>query len=371
MRITFIFIALLLSAMTSWGAPLAPPQVTGVSASNMIYYDKVRITWNAANDATAYDVYRATSSTVLGTLIASNLTGLSYDDSPPLNRFYYYAVIAKNAAGSAPKSVAVLGRLNYFPTIVDLVANHGAVLNTVDLNWGSVAGATSYKVYRTDSPGGESTLIGTASDPSFTDATTSASTYYYYTVTAVAGVNEGFASNEAAFGTSPFPAPTMAVSASQGTLYDKISITWPASGLASGYDLYRSDSSGSRGSQIGSDLPGTSFDDTSVRGAVYYYYSVVAKNAAGSAPDSWQAVGWRKIPDSVDTLTASQGSVLNTAQLTWGGVADATGYKIYRATTSGGALMLIGTATGATYTDSTTSTNTYYFYKVSAVVGSQ
>ena len=117
MRITFIFIALLLSAMTAWGAPLAPPQVTGVSVSNLIYYDKVRVSWNAANDATGYDVYRSTNSTALGTLIASNLSELSYDDSPPLNRFYYYAVIARNVAGSAPKSVAVLGRLNYFPTI--------------------------------------------------------------------------------------------------------------------------------------------------------------------------------------------------------------------------------------------------------------
>ena len=354
-----------LSNEAVWGASNLPEQVTGVSASEGVYYDKVRVTWSPANNATGYDVYRS------GRLIASNLTGLGYDDAGVTAvSNNYYTVVAKNADGRAPESALSLGSVKFFDPINDLTATQGSIINTAQLHWGAVTGATSYKVYRATTPGGASTLIGAETDPGYKDTSTRADTYYYYTVTPVVGSNEGEVSNEAAWVAAPLPGRAEGVVTT--TLSAKVKISWNASALASGYDLYRSYTKGSRGSLIGSDLSGTSFDDTSGVISASYYYTVVAKNAAGSAPDSIQVEGFSKFTTAVKTLTASQGTVFNAVQLNWDGVAEATGYKVFRATSPTGALTLLDTISysSTSYNDSTAAINAYYYYRVTASFGS-
>jgi hypothetical protein len=61
---------------------------------------------------------------------------------------------------------------------------------TVTLNWNSVSGASSYKVYRATSAGGSYTSLGNSSGSySHTDSGLSAGTYYYK-VSAVSGSTE-------------------------------------------------------------------------------------------------------------------------------------------------------------------------------------
>ena len=54
-----------------------------------------------------------------------------------------------------------------------------ASVTSVSLSWNSVSGASSYKVYRGNSPGGSYSQIGTASSNSYTDTGLSSGTYYY------------------------------------------------------------------------------------------------------------------------------------------------------------------------------------------------
>lgn len=63
------------------------------------------------------------------------------------------------------------------------------------------------------------------------------------------------------------------------------------------------------------------------------------------------------------TATAGNGSVL----ITWSASAGATGYNVYRSTTSGTGYGQIGTSAGTSFTDTTAVNGTTYYYVVTAV----
>lgn len=74
------------------------------------------------------------------------------------------------------------------------------------------------------------------------------------------------------------------------------------------------------------------------------------------------AVSALKAPASVVATSASYNSI----KITWGAVAGASSYKIYRATSNIGTYTLISTATGTSYTNTNITTGKIYYYKVQA-----
>jgi hypothetical protein len=77
---------------------ILPDPPTGVSASDGTYTDKVRMTWNEAPGATAYEVWRHTSNNSgSADQIARGLSSTTYDDtSGTAGITYYYWVKASN-----------------------------------------------------------------------------------------------------------------------------------------------------------------------------------------------------------------------------------------------------------------------------------
>jgi fibronectin type 3 domain-containing protein len=356
---------------TGWGQQPTPSQVSGVSASQGVYYDKVTVSWSSSTGALAYDVYRSITAGSKSNTVAIDLTGNSYDDTATtVSTHYFYTVVAKNATGNSPDSTQSEGWIKVPGTISTLSATKGTVLNAVDLSWLPVADATSYNVYRASSSGGALTLIGSATTPTFTDSTSGFSAAYYYRTTAIVGTIEGPQSNEAVgWGKQPVPDQVTGVTASQGAYYEKVSIAWSVAANASSYDIFRSSTAGDKGSLIASNLAALSYDDTSATGGSPFFYIVVAKNAAGYAPDSSQSEGWGKIPGTVGGLSATQGTVVNAVTLSWSATPDATRYNIYRASSSGGSLTLVANSTVPGFTDSTTGFGSAFYYKISVMVG--
>ncbi len=357
---------------TGWGKQPAPQQVSGVTASQGAFYDKISVSWPTSSGALVYDLYRSISSGVKGTAIATDLSGLSYDDLAATGgTHYFYTVVAKNAMGNSPDSTQSEGWMNVPGAISTLSATEGTGLNAVNLSWSSVIDATSYNIYRATSSGGTLTLIGSSTTPTFTDSASGFSTAYYYKATAIVGTIEGPLSNEAAgWGKQPIPDQVTGISASQGIYYDKVSIVWSAAANADSYDIFRSTSAGTKGSLIASNLLTLSYEETQATGGSHFFYTVVARNAAGNAPDSSQSEGWGKIPGTVDTLSATQGTVVNAVTLSWKATRDATGYNIYRSSVSGGSLTLVGSSSVPGFTDSTAGFGSAFYYKISAIVGS-
>jgi len=68
-------------------------------------------------------------------------------------------------------------------------------------------------------------------------------------------------------------------------------------------------------------------------------------------------------PTNVTGRAASSGSIT----ITWGTVANAKNYKVYRSSSSADVFDILGAPLSASYTDTGLSANTAYYYKISAV----
>jgi predicted chitinase/fibronectin type 3 domain-containing protein len=120
-------------------AAVAPQLPTNVAATDGTYGDKVRVTWTASANATAYEVWR-NSSNNSGTatkISTSNVAGTSYDDTTATaGTTYWYWVNAKNANGTSGFSAGNSGyrasgvlRFDHAKFLAQYTARYGT-LNT-------------------------------------------------------------------------------------------------------------------------------------------------------------------------------------------------------------------------------------------------
>jgi hypothetical protein len=99
------------SVLESTSAAPAPP--TGVAATDDTFTDRIRVTWNVARGATAYEVWRSGSndSSTAARVSAQDVIATSLDDtSAAIEVTYWYWVKAKNAAGPSGFSASDQGR---------------------------------------------------------------------------------------------------------------------------------------------------------------------------------------------------------------------------------------------------------------------
>lgn len=142
--------------------------------------------------------------------------------------------------------------------------------------------------------------------------------------------------------------PPTNVEASDGSKLTSIVITWTASAGATSYDLYRSTTNNSAtATKIVESIEGTSYEDTTVTPATYYYYWLKAKNTAQTSAFSLgnqgHAGSMSTTINAVSDLTATKGvfprgKIVNNVMsgsfiaLTWSKVTGADRYTIYRNT---------------------------------------
>lgn len=131
------------------GAPATP----SISSVTTTVVDYVRIIWGSASLATDYSVYRNSINDFgSATLIASGLTGTSYDDTPAFDTTFYYWVVAHNTVGSSSPSAVATG---YSPgTLPDVPVMTGASVGTgtMFLGWSAATLASSYDAGVSDNP---------------------------------------------------------------------------------------------------------------------------------------------------------------------------------------------------------------------------
>ena len=118
-----------------------PDQVTGVSASDGTYTNKIRITWNSAARATSYKIYRRTTDSIPGSHSFTD-TASPYDDTTPVaETTYYYWVKGTNSSGDGPASTSNSGYMAA-EELPPLVVTPSAITFGFDTSVGSIiAGA--------------------------------------------------------------------------------------------------------------------------------------------------------------------------------------------------------------------------------------
>ncbi len=135
-------------------------------------------------------------------------------------------------------------------------------------------------------------------------------------------------------------------------------------GLATGYVVERSLTSGGPYTEVGT-VATNQFSDTDISADGPYYYVISATNSFGTSPVSKELIVVRAAP-ATPTGFLAQGGHTKTL-LTWDTVPGADSYTIKRATSSGGPYTDAATGiTGTNYTDTGLLDNTAYYYVVSA-----
>ena len=108
---------------------------SGVSASDGVYADKIRITWNAVSGAAAYDVYRCDSCCGDKIKIGSSSARV-YDDVDVKHGNYFYWVKANDTTGTSEFSLPDVGYIMirpFEPTGVE--ASDGTYYSEVLITW--------------------------------------------------------------------------------------------------------------------------------------------------------------------------------------------------------------------------------------------
>ncbi|MFZ5973781.1 MAG: fibronectin type III domain-containing protein [Bacillota bacterium] len=243
-----------------------------------------------------------------------------------------------------------------------------ASITSIKISWGAVSGATGYQVWRSTSESGIYSRVVSTAATSFMDTGLTAGSSYYYKVRAYTSsggtiVYSGFSS---VVSRKLVPGTPISVKASIASI-TSIKISWAASSLATGYQVWRSTSESGAYTRVAS-TSATSFTNTGLTAGQRYYYKVRAYAGAGgvTAYSAFSSVVSANLvlgtPQSVKASRASYAGV----KISWGAVSLATGYQVYRSTSESGTYARVASTASTSYVDNGVTAGNRYYYKVRA-----
>ena len=318
----------------------------------------IQLTWASPAGAQTFDVRYGTASGIYTTL--SNVTSPYTITGLSENTLYYLAVRANNSVGSG-SSRQTIESTQRTPTAAPTSLISSATPGAVSLNWASVVGATSYKVYRGTTSGTYSLLATSIVGLTYSDATVSNGTIYYYVIKASNGADSAD-SNE----TTIRPISNFTLTSADDINDTSVLVTWPSVSGATSYDIRYGTSPGIYTDSLSNQVSPATINGLT-KGTIYYV-NVVAQNAVGQGSTVYSnelsVTSGFGAPTAL-TANATPGSVA----LSWHTIVGATIYKIFRSTTSGSYSQIATVSGASTYTDSTVTNGTTYYYVVQASDG--
>ncbi len=329
-----------------------PLSATITSATG--YDGYVSVYWDPAPEsgATAYNVYRSTYptggySSVSGEI--SNTNNTYYFDNTVTNGIgYYYMVTTGNKFGGSAADPETSAYVDVTPASAaappapESAAFTSCGDGSISLSWESAAPVSYYNIYRStytppdayytqaiSSPFSEQAMILTDTASVTTPA------WYYYRITSVDGsYNEGPYSGIVSGTAYVAPNPVNGLEAED--LYDSIFLAWEEPSMPytyglSGYNIYRSTSSGDFSAPFVEKHTKDYYRDFTVsRGAEVYYYMVEPvdiQGNTGGADDVSLTIEEPESPPKYLASRAGDGRVT----LIWT-IGDPEYYNIYRST---------------------------------------
>jgi titin len=342
---------------------------TPVLSGTLISATQINLSWTAISSATVYTVQISTNSGTTWTTLATptqttfSATGLTPDMA------YEFRITVSNGAGSSAAS-NVVSLTTFLAAPAGFAATPSSSSPTeIDLSWTAVTHATTYKLERSLDNATWTTLAPSpalaGTDHAYADTGLSSGTTYFYRISAVNAVGASATAPVQAALTLPGQPVVTGTAGSAIT----INLTWPAVTGASSYLVEQSVDAGTHWTTA-TTQSGNTYTATGLTADSSYQYRVTASNATGSGAVS--AV------TTISTVTlAPTGFAVTTVSsptevdMSWTPVTHATSYLIERSTnqTTWTALApnpaLVGTS--AAYNDTTASSATQYYYRISAV----
>ena len=366
--------------------PLAP---TDAVASVHATLGRPKITWTRATGAAGYIIYYCDTEVgnyLIGTTLTSN-TNVGYVANLIPGRTYYFKVrsfVTYNNTRyySAGYSNTVSTMVAYpSPTSVTTTAKS---YNSIQVNWSGVTGAQGYYIYIRLDDGTLVQQVTVAYGDSRSKVITSdllSGRYLNVTVAAYGYQEDGVTiitgcESTVARRLVRLPAPTgvklVALSATSTRL------TWSAVANAQGYRVMRRVGTTGTYEQVAIlkesdtlEYIDNDIDTIADYGDTLYYYVAAWLNGGGTdlfgAPSSVLSIS--RVTGGPETLTATADNA-NTISLAWDAVDGATGYLVYRSTSSNSGYAAIAnmTAGETTYTNTAVNTGTTYYYRIRSYV---
>jgi fibronectin type 3 domain-containing protein len=251
-----------------------------------------------------------------------------------------------------------------------------ASCTSIKLSWDEDY-ATGHYIYRSDTSTGKYTYIGKSTSTIYTNSSLTTGKKYYYKVIGYVTYNGknvygSYSSAISKTASPPAPASPKAVSAS----YNSIKVSWKAVSGATGYAIYRYNSSTKAYDKLKTTTATTYTNFSLSTGKVYYYevkaYKTVGgKNIYSDYSASVSSKPVPGIPGSFKAVRISQTSI----KVSWSAVSGATGYEVYRKDPAGpftnpygsNQYVLAKTTASTSFTNSGVFSGMgYYYYKVRA-----
>ena len=343
----------------------------------------IQVTWQKADNAAKYNVYRKDASNTVWRVIAT-VTGTSYTDkSGTAGTKYSYTVRGVAADGKTLSPgfdrtgvSATMPAASTTPANVTL-GSAKAVSGGIQVTWQAASGAAKYKVYRKDAVNTKWTVIATVTGTSYTDKSAKAGVKYSYTVRGVAADGKTLSPGYNKTGVSATipaasatPAKVVLVSAKADSA--GILVTWQKANGAHAYQVYRKDAVNSKWTVVAKNVRDTEWKDiTAVKGTKYTYtVRAVADDGVtlggyDSAGKSAMVTASPTTPANVTLGTATAGK--NGIVVTWSYAADARTYRVYRKAPGDTKWVAVANVNGKSWTDKNVTSGVKYSYTVRGV----
>ena len=361
------------------------PAPLNVQASDSTSLANIRITWDEVPGATAYEVARADiengEPSWTYVVDSPNLSCIDTDCSP--GRPYWYTVRAVIdpypladgsylAGHNSPYSAADAGMRKELEAPRLTSVRNGSNAGTVVVSWSKVTDAHGYEIRRADGvcliENSHGSKIGETNRsrewycppifPScwehaptrYIDGTVSPGKRYSYFVRAyhsVGGDRMYYSEFSACVAGYAAPQGPTQVSASDGTAFEWVDITWTEVDGATGYKVWRSES---ENGEYVEDFDGDEewddgiidaegslvWRDTFAEYGTTYWYRIQARCDDVVSPLSQASSGHRRELESPGNVQASDGTAYAHVEITWKPVEGANRYTVVRTDSEGG-----------------------------------
>ena len=302
-------------------APTVPDNVKAVAFSE----SSIKLTWNAAENTTSYNVYMGED------VVATSITETSYMvENLETGSAYCFTVTAVNAEKESAKSAeACATTFEAAPEVPAVPTNLKAEAvtdATINLTWDAVEGAKVYYVYQ-----GIIKLV-TVAEPTHLVTGLQAGKEYCFTVTAVNDGGES-AKSESACATTLVDETVEKPAAPQNLTVmalvpGELTLTWDAVEGAEEYNIYG-------GGEYKGTLAQTSVDITELDANTQYCFTVTAVNKGGESEHSNEVCETTMEEGNVEKPAGPQNLTVmalihNELRLTWDAVEGATKYNVYQ-----------------------------------------
>ena len=254
----------------------------------------VVLTWTAAENALAYNIYEIVigNAVKIGTANTTTYTVTSLEPNTP----YFFAVSAvRNEQESERTATASAITNDLVPGAPSNLVATTMGLTSIGLTWEAGENATGYNVYR------DGTLVGNSTGLLYVDRDLVQGTQYCYTVKGVRGTVESEESSNQACATTDGTKPVPPVAPKNLTVVPasatSVKLVWGAVGNALTYNVYQGEEKIAT-----TELP--SYTVQGLEADTEYCFTVTAVNEVGESEKSAEACGKTKT-DGIEELATS------------------------------------------------------------------